>query len=243
MLKNKFKGFTLVEVLLVVAIVGIISAITIPSIITKYQKKVVETKLKEDYAIFQQVIRSNLADGVSMDMTVVDGSTQILKTFVNTYFAHYMKISKICVEKAGCWQSKTQNKDLKNNKLPNGWDRGGIGIGSGIITLRLDNGTNLCIDGWGGGDIRRRFGVDTTSNSGLTIYIDANGDSGPNRIGKDIYVLTYTSDNGILPAGYHKTASEIDKNCSLKYTDSFAGAFCLLKVQKNNWKISNEVWK
>ena len=75
------------------------------------------------------------------------------------------------------------------------------------------------------------------------IYIDTNGDSGPNVIGKDIYVLTYTSENGILPAGFHKTVEEIDNNCSEKAKGETSGLFCLLRTKNNGWTIPDDVWK
>ena len=56
--KVKF-GFTLAEVLITLGIIGVVAAMTIPTLISKNQKRVIEAKLKEDYSIIQQVIKSN----------------------------------------------------------------------------------------------------------------------------------------------------------------------------------------
>ena len=85
------KGFTLAEVLITLGIIGVVAAMTIPSLITKYQKKAIETKFKEDFSIIQQVIRSNTANDTEIDMAVKDFDTNYLKTFFDTYFAPYMK--------------------------------------------------------------------------------------------------------------------------------------------------------
>jgi hypothetical protein len=69
-----------------------------------------------------------------------------------------------------------------------------------------------------------------------------NGDNAPNIVGKDIYVIIYTDDNGILPAGTHKTTAEINRNCSTTSTGEIAGFFCLLKVKENGWVIPDNIW-
>lgn len=59
--KSKF-GFTLAEVLITLGIIGIVAAITIPGLITKYRRSVVETKLKKFYSTMNQAIRHSIAD-------------------------------------------------------------------------------------------------------------------------------------------------------------------------------------
>lgn len=52
----KFKAFTLAEVLITLGIIGIVAALTIPSIISAYRKKVTETKLKQTYSILSTAL-------------------------------------------------------------------------------------------------------------------------------------------------------------------------------------------
>lgn len=47
-------GFTLAEVLITLGIIGIVAAITLPTIITNYQDKITVTKVKKAYTIFSQ---------------------------------------------------------------------------------------------------------------------------------------------------------------------------------------------
>ena len=237
---KKKAAFTLAEVLITLGIIGIVAAMTIPTLISKNQKRVIEAKLKEDYSIIQQVIKSNEGDDVDMSMLLKDEDTNSQKQWFETYFAPYMKYSHVCYNEAGCWQNRGKNRTLDSSIAHN--DRQNIGIGLDVVTVKLNNGTNICMDVWGAYSLWNRFGINT-SNPGLTFYIDSNGDSGPNVIGKDIYVLTYTSENGILPAGYHKTAEEINNNCSEKATGTTAGTFCLLRAKNNGWIIPDDVWK
>ncbi len=240
LLYKKELAFTLAEVLITIGIIGIVAAMTIPTLISKNQKRVIEAKLKEDYSIIQQVIKSNEGDDVDMSMLLKDEDTNSQKQWFETYFAPYMKYSHVCYNEAGCWQNRGKNRTLDSSIAYN--DRQNIGIGLDVVTVKLNNGTNICMDIWGAYSLWNRFGINT-SNPGLTFYIDSNGDSGPNVIGKDIYVLTYTSENGILPAGYHKTVEEINNNCSEKATGTTAGTFCLLRAKNNGWIIPDDVWE
>ncbi len=240
LLPKKEFAFTLAEVLITLGIIGIVAAMTIPTLISKNQKRVIEAKLKEDYSIIQQVIKSNEGNDVDMSMILKDEDTNSQKEWFETYFAPYMKYSHVCYNEAGCWQNKGKNRTLDGGTVLN--DRQNIGIGLDIVTVKLNNGTNICMDVWSAYSLWNRFGINT-SNPGLTFYIDSNGDSGPNVIGKDIYVLTYTSENGILPAGFHKTVEEINNNCSEKTKGENSGVFCLLRTKNNGWTIPDDVWK
>lgn len=126
--KVKF-GFTLAEVLITLGIIGIVAAMTIPTLISKNQKRVIEAKLKEDYSIIQQVIKSNEGNDVDMSMILQDGNTDSQKEWFETYFAPYMKYSHVCYETKGCWQ-KNKTKLLTGATVAN--DRPEYGIGGGI---------------------------------------------------------------------------------------------------------------
>ena len=51
------EGFTLAEVLITLGIIGIVAAMTMPTLITRYQKTVVTTKLKKFYSVMSQAIK------------------------------------------------------------------------------------------------------------------------------------------------------------------------------------------
>ena len=51
------KAFTLAEVLIVLGIVGIVAAITIPSLINAYNRKMLETRFKKTDAVITQAIK------------------------------------------------------------------------------------------------------------------------------------------------------------------------------------------
>ncbi len=233
-------AFTLAEVLITLGIIGIVATMTIPTLISKNQKRVIEAKLKEDYSIIQQVIKSNEGNDVDMSMAVRAFDINSQKEWFETYFAPYMKYSHVCYETKGCWQKRGDNKNLAGNATP--YNRKEIGIGYDIVTVKLNNGTNICLDVYNSPqEFSESFGVNATEK-GLVIYIDTNGDSAPNIIGKDIFILTYTPSNGILPAGMHRTKQVIDKNCSSAEKGIYAGYYCIMRVKNNGWTIPDDVW-
>lgn len=232
------KGFTLVEVLITIGIIGVVAAITIPGLIQNNQKRVIEAKLKEDYSILQQVMKYAEYNDLSLEGTFPDNN-QGVKDWYETYLQKTIKTNQVCFDTAGCWHSKKATKNLAGDVVY--CNRTGIGVGSNIIGLRLNNGSNLIIDGYGSSSVFSFFGVKVTG-SGVIVFIDANGDSGPNILGKDIQAIVFT-DKGLLPAGYDMSTEEVDKNCSKNGTGGNVGYFCMTKIKNNGWEIPSDVWK
>ena len=91
---QKIYAFTLAEVLITIGIVGVIAAITIPSLITKYEKQKVATKLKLSYAELGNVIKmaeADYGDSSGWGYTTPDELPQ----WVDTYIAPYVKNSGV----------------------------------------------------------------------------------------------------------------------------------------------------
>jgi hypothetical protein len=116
------------------------------------------------------------------------------------------------------------------------YNRRGISVGWNFITVRLSNGSNLCIDVCSSSDMINYFGIKTSKN-GIVIHLDVNGDSGPNVIGKDIFVLGFT-DKGIVPGGNDKTINDVNQSCK----SGGEGYLCMKKVKDNGWVIPDDVW-
>lgn len=229
---NKHFGFTLAEVLITLGIIGIVSAMTIPNLVTKISKKQVETHIKANYSIIKQALRYAEADGLSYNMAIKDGDDASLKNWFETYLSPYLKTQQICYNQQGCWHKAGIVKSLTGN-APRYENNNGIG--GNIITFRIANGSMFNIDGNTASDMAS-FGLDTTSD-GMTFYFDANGEKKPNQIGKDIYIMVW-SDQGLVPAGYNRTKAEVETNCL-----NGDGYFCLQYVMSNSWTINEKAWR
>ncbi len=90
-------AFTLAEVLITLGVIGVVAAITIPGLMTSYQKHVVETKLAKFNATMNQAMRLSMADNGDPDDWVERGKSYSYDEtveFMNTYFLPYMKYIK-----------------------------------------------------------------------------------------------------------------------------------------------------
>lgn len=61
-MNNKFLGFTLAEVLITIGIIGVVSAITIPSLLTNVRNKDLQAQLKKTYSEWNQVAMQFMND-------------------------------------------------------------------------------------------------------------------------------------------------------------------------------------
>lgn len=87
-------GFTLAEVLITLGIIGIVAAITIPGLMTKYHRHVAETKLAKFDSIINQAVRMSIAENgdISYDPPADDMErTKYLKEWFDEYLMKYIK--------------------------------------------------------------------------------------------------------------------------------------------------------
>lgn len=54
---KKIFAFTLAEVLITIGVIGVVAAITIPSLITKSHRIIVENRLKDSYSIISNAVK------------------------------------------------------------------------------------------------------------------------------------------------------------------------------------------
>ena len=227
-------GFTLAEVLITLGIIGVVAAMTIPTIMQKITKRKLETQIKAAYSTIAQTMRSVEADDSGFDMKIAtDEGQDSTNNWFKSYILPYLKTENVCYSKPGCWHKKGTVKDLQGNPSP--WDYE-AGLGNYIVTFITAKGTYFNIDGMNVYRMNTLFGIKTDS-IGLVFYFDANGDRKPNAIGKDIYVMAYT-DKGLVPAGADKTPEEVEQNCF-----NGNGYWCLAYLKNNGWEISDKVWK
>ena len=230
-------AFTLAEVLITLGIIGVVAAMTIPGLISKYQKSVIESTLKEDYSIFSQVNKLMVYNEAEFDMSAADGSYQAIYNWFAQNMLPYMQLSQICTNgQEGCWSDNLQTTMLNGNSFTD--CKTGYGCGYHWLSFIMNNGTKVTMDIGNNNQLVNIFGIDSTASTCLKIYIDVNGDKKPNRFGIDVFLMTFTED-GFMPAGFKKTHEQLKANCSTTST----GYWCLTYVKNSNWKIPEDIWK
>ena len=92
--KAKKAAFTLAEVLITLGVIGIVAAMTLPTLIANYQKKVVETRLISFYSKINQAYRMSYAEnGDTLDWVVSDKtySYDEMLAWLEKYLFPYMR--------------------------------------------------------------------------------------------------------------------------------------------------------
>ncbi|MBP3925253.1 type II secretion system protein [bacterium] len=91
-------AFTLAEVLITLGIIGIVAAMTLPALITKYEKKVATVRLKKFYSSFSQAVMQSKNEYSTLDdtsiLTNAKDPDQMLEWY-EKYYAPYFKTIKV----------------------------------------------------------------------------------------------------------------------------------------------------
>ena len=162
-------AFTLAEVLITLGIIGVVAALTLPSVVANYKEKQLTTAWKKAY--------SDVANAaLLMSQNNEDLSTE---QKVGKAFAKYLKVDKVCdankgIEQ-GCWRENTKiySKD-GSYAYSDPTD-----IGGGGVCMILTSGTLFCIDY--GGKVS-------------PLFFDINGYLKPNIRGKDVFYALFNKE-------------------------------------------------
>ena len=212
----KKAAFTLAEVLITLGIIGVVAAMTMPSLIQNYQEKATVTKLKKCYSLVSQAYVSILNDEGGSDTLQAGDDLEMMEKF-----GKYLKYQKTCGRNKGCFPNVTY-KSVTGNGY-NKWEDDTTDRSRAVLT----DGTLIMFNKsamWGGNEGNYLY---------AQIYVDINGFKGPNQLGRDFFYF-YISPEKIVPAGA-KALEE--KNEDQKFTKN-----C---IQQNGyacaaWVIYNE---
>ena len=110
---DKNKAFTLAEVLITLGIIGVVAAMTIPTLVTSYKKNVIETRLAGFYSKINQAIKaSEVHNGEKEAWDIIpnagyetgeDGKPDLSKPsslrWFDKYLRPYLKVTKVVADK------------------------------------------------------------------------------------------------------------------------------------------------
>jgi len=218
---NNFKiGFTLAEMLITLAIIGVVAAITIPSIVANHQKKALEVGLAKAYRTLSHAVNMATAEHGAIETWSWDGSMSAVN-FTNQYILQYLNISKICRGSSalGCfpdvYYKKINGENLDNYNQSN------------ATKAILKDGTLIAIT----------RSTKCLENRGrcVIIKIDTNGFKKPNMAGYDIHEFAFWPETGeMLPTGiYHDNSWNEEIQSYQKVTPEESYDYCYNK--KNGW--------
>ncbi len=227
------RGFTLAEVLITLAIIGVVAALTIPAVVRNYQKTQTVTQLKKAYSGLNQAMAKAVVEyGNMADWDTPDDTDTTRRAFVQKYFVPYLKVSKNCTEgdNSKCWGKSGKYGSL--NLDGGSWS-------TALYPLILNDGTAISFS----------FSAENI----ISVYTDLNGAKLPNKMGKDVFRLYLErSKNRISFWGHGTYYPNFTRNdfmnrtqgsgyrCKKDTGDPYAGGFCGALIQIDGWEIKDD---
>ena len=178
---KKLLAFTLAETLIVIGIIGVVSALTLPNLNSSTGEKEKVAKVKKIYQnLDDAVTRAVAVYGPMSDWRSLDNNTTAQLTRFGNRITEFMKVSKNCGTQAnqGCW-AKTAAKTVSGS--------GNFGITDSSTAgykAILADGTSFVI-----------------YDNGGSINFDIDGpNKGANKLGKDVFcLLVNINESSIIP--------------------------------------------
>ena len=184
-----YNGFTLAEVLITLGIIGVVAAMTMPTLVEKHKEQVTVAKVIKFYSVVNQAILLAINDNGYLDeWDVPDGMTKNSAEKLMGYIKPYLSISKDCGIASGCLGYTDGVNNLIGGK-GNNYD-----TDTAYYKIILNDGSYI----WLRSSISsycKSTDVGIEDTCGL-IFTDINGGNPPNTVGKDIFNF-YIIKNGL----------------------------------------------
>ena len=235
-LAAKKAAFTLAEVLITLGIIGIVAALTLPTVIQNYRKQETVAQLQKTYSTVNQALLQSIAE--NGDYINFDNANDDIgdEAFFKKYWLPYFKGATICNKQNLCGYVERgllpSTFYCLNGILANGTGVSGnplyiTAIHYGRSTIMLPDGSVVIyFNGYGDNNQER---LNTS-----WVLIDVNGGKEPNTYGKDVFFFDRNEKGAIVPRCKNLTTEQVNSDCSKTGT----GECCAQKIINDGWKIN-----
>lgn len=218
---KKVMAFTLAEVLITLAVIGVVAVLTIPTLILNSEKK-------ENLAYLQKAVSTITT--VSTQLRFENGNSMANLATTNIEFANlfqpYMKFTSVCQD-----ASDSETCYIKNTDTVRNLQGGNYG---GVVNLYTDRAKIVTPEGF-----VYMFELNSPTCTGAkhnrgglndycgVVAVDINGVKLPNTVGKDIFNISINKDSA---TPYKDMEFPNLQYCSLASTEIYNGASCSYKA-------------
>ncbi|MBQ3311922.1 type II secretion system protein [bacterium] len=194
---KKILAFTLAEVLIVIGILGVVAALTIPTLNSEAGSKEKVTRLKKSYSVLTDAFDRMMADMGPLDEIYGTLETNLSEN-VATKMASYMKTSSTCADAVGTANDCSANTVTAYSTTGTA-ESNTINKYPGFV---LTDGTSVSFNlGAKCPPDSAVSGVPGNTNVCGMVYVDVDGkDKSKNEWGKDVFAFYVTTDR-ITPVG------------------------------------------
>lgn len=212
-------GFTLAEVLVTLGIIGVVSAMTLPTLVKNHQRQVYVTQLQKVVTELSQAVETAIEEHHAVTLSETPYTSSPLE-----FLRRYFKVVQTCTSsRTPCFANEYKNLD---GTVFNKWR---FRVDANNPCVSLASGAAICLDS--------TLGSDSYSNGEYTLhgsycmYIDVNGSQGPNIVGRDLFSADLYSD-GKVAEGYVSSWADSCGDSNANY-----GSGCLSKIMDDGWKM------
>lgn len=191
------KGFTLAEVLITLGIIGVVSALTVPALMSNTSKNSIGASVAKAYNTLSNASEMIIAEcvGNSTISGCVKNDTRLERVTgpYATLYLNYIKGGKVLTNTSSIDYTEYDGKT--SYSLSSLTVTGGVNISN---TIQTTDGMLFYMN-----SAFEQLGEKHGGYSGdaLAVYVDINSKKGPNALGKDLF-LFYIDDNGaVIPYG------------------------------------------
>ena len=223
-LSSYSSAFTLAEVLVTLGIIGVVSAMTVPSLMQNYQRQSYVTQLHKVYNELMQATERYMNDNNAVNMQEAGlSSNAALDNFIKSNF----KIVQDCGDTSTpCFAPNSQYRKI--NTSP-----GSVGTSQKAF-VTLASGASF---GYGYLNNNEVYGEKVA-----VIDLDINGPKGPNIAGRDVFILAIFN-NGMIdeysamsaPASTEVREMSFNNGC-ISANTTWTG--CFGKILNDNWQMN-----
>jgi len=204
---NRKIAFTLAEVLITLGIIGVVAAMTLPTLIQKHQEQVTVSKLKKMNSVLSNAFLLAVEEygapdtwGFSRSPGSTDDEEAIAK-YANGVDSVMNKLLPFLKTSYVCYQSDKSCKNLDKYTRDRHNLNGQLLGKFSTPRIILADGASIDVIYFASNTCNQIYGTTKTLKNGCgEILVDINGINPPNAQGKDVFFF-YLTKYGIVPAG------------------------------------------
>lgn len=215
-ISQKFSGFTLAEVLITIAIIGVVASLILPPLVNDYNDKKFRKSAKQVYSELSDIMIQLKSENIILLRDYVSYNTNIChdmaacRKLVRPLIMSYFKVIKDCGNTYKCIGGNYTNFTKMYSALYPA-SMGSVSTYMGTGSFITSNGVMIFIP----------------SSEVQYITVDVNGPAKPNKFGVDVFAFFLKSDynnNIIVPQGAPNTPySQLQYYCNR--TSASGGGF------------------
>lgn len=228
------KGFTLAEVLITLGVIGLVAALTLPSMYNNYQKALIGKTLARSVELVEQGMLNIRQEAQLNSETGATFETlsSIKKSDLGLSGSSYITDSNAFYNSTKSFLG-TENSDYDVTNISAFAGNLDTNLKS-LYTAYKFNKLNAIVA------FQNKTGTTTSNDSIISrVIIDANGAAKPNTFGKDVFIFGLTNSGTLIPAGTQKYADFDSKipadGCSGSSVGN--GTACAARVMADKWEI------